>query len=147
MIENPTKFLITALATIMLSSCVSRIEKSGYIFEDYDHNKIVKKITYKQTVFRNMGNPTLQTNLGEKESWIFLAEESRHLLFLKPKIISRKLLVVDFYENETVENLQYLQLENEQKNYQFHQKHTAVKDHKTNSIKELFGNIGTVKPL
>lgn len=131
----------------MLSSCLLRVEKSGYIFEDYDQNNIVKEVTSKATILQNMGNPTFQSNFSEESYWFYLAEDNRHFLFLKPKPVKRRLLIIGFDDNDLVKDLRNLELSDANKKYNFHPKATAVKDHNGSFFKEIFGNIGTVKPM
>lgn len=128
-------------------SCVARVEKAGYMFDSYDISNVAKNITSKQTILKNMGTPTIKSYLNDEETWIYLAEDIRHFLFLKPKVVSRNVLALSFNKEDLVEDLWQLDLSHENHHAKFHSKYTAVDGHRTSAIKELFENIGQVRPL
>lgn len=128
-----------------LSSCLARVEKSGFMFDVYETSNISKNITSKQTIITNMGNPTIKSDLDGEETWIYLAEEIKHFLFFKPKVVSREILAMRFDEDSIVSDVWRLDLNSENEKIKFNQKQTEVESHKTNSIKAFFENIGQVR--
>ncbi len=93
-----------------------------------------------------MGSPTVIAELGRDESWIYYAEDVKHLLFFKPKITSRNILIVRFDNSDTVTELRKIDLANEEKKLTFSSNYTAVDNHKSGFFKSIFSNIGQVKP-
>lgn len=138
---------ILLLATIIiLGSCSKRIENKGYIFDQTNLNSIAKGITSKNKVIEIMGYPNWHRGLSDYRL-IYQAEEIKHFLFFKPKIISRKVLILDFDEENILSKIQELDLRDENKEFKFAKKYTAVYGHKKPGFfKALFSNIGQVRP-
>jgi len=141
------KFLCFSLLIILgLASCKFRVDKSGYMFENIDTNFIQKNITSKNTLIKNMGSPSVISWIDEDEYWIYYSEEIKHILFMKPKIIDRNILVLAFNYDDRVKYVQKLDL-SDQNNKFFHNiSKTYIKTHQTNIFKDFFSNVGTVKP-
>jgi outer membrane protein assembly factor BamE (lipoprotein component of BamABCDE complex) len=139
-------FFLIIFLSIMLSSCLSRVEKRGYIFDVADYELLQEGITSKDRVIKILGSPTLISDLDDKEAWIYYAEETKLLLFFKPKIISRNILVIRFDEENTLEELKKIDLSAEEKKLIFATDFTAVESHKDSLFKSFFSNVGSVKP-
>jgi len=75
------KIVIISLL-ILTTSCLSRVEKSGYSFELTDY-KVQEGASTKSEILQNMGSPTLVDDIDGTESWIYLQEDVRSLLFFK----------------------------------------------------------------
>jgi outer membrane protein assembly factor BamE (lipoprotein component of BamABCDE complex) len=137
------KLIIIALI-LNLTSCLSRVEKKGYMFELSDANLLQENVTHKDEVLKYMGYPTLTSYVND-EIWLYIAEEKKYLLFFKPKTIDREILLVKFDDNNVVKKLQKLGLGDGDKNLKFSSKYTEVADHEESLYKSIFGNIGQVK--
>jgi outer membrane protein assembly factor BamE (lipoprotein component of BamABCDE complex) len=138
------KLIIIAIVLLNLSSCLSRVEKKGYMFDLSDVHLLTEGVTSKEETLRYMGSPTLISYLDE-EVWFYFAEERKHLLFFKPETVSRDILLVKFDNSTTIKELQRLSLNDENKKIDFSQKFTEVGEHETGFFKGIFGNIGQVK--
>ena len=130
---------------IALNACVSKIDKRGYMFDMSDHNLLQEGITSKERVLKIMGSPTLISDLDSDEAWIYYAEDVKRLLFFKPDIISRDVLVVRFNEVGTIRELSRIDLNDEEKQLQFAANFTNVESRKIGFLKSLFSNVGQVK--
>ena len=130
---------------IALNACVSKVDKRGYMFDMSDHNLLQEGITSKERVLKIMGSPTLISDLDSDEAWIYYAEDVKRLLFFKPDIISRDVLVVRFNEVGTIRELSRIDLNNEEKQLQFAANFTNVESRKIGFLKSLFSNVGQVK--
>jgi outer membrane protein assembly factor BamE (lipoprotein component of BamABCDE complex) len=130
---------------IALNACVSKLDKRGYMFDMSDHNLLQEGITSKERVLKIMGSPTLISDLDSDEAWIYYAEDLKRLLFFKPDIISRDVLVVRFNEVGTIRELNRIDLNDEEKQLQFAANFTNVESRKIGFLKSLFSNVGQVK--
>ena len=135
----PILFLI-----IFTTSCLSRIENKGYSFNLTDY-EVKKGLSSKEEVSKNMGSPTLINYIDDKIFWIYFEEEVRKLLFLKPKILKRKILLITFDKNNIVKDLKHYNIKDEN-NIKFSHNTTKVKEIEEGFFSDLFGNIGQVAP-
>ena len=130
---------------IALNACVSKVDKRGYMFDMSDHNLLQEGITSKERVLKIMGSPTLISDLDSDEAWIYYAEHLKRLLFFKPDIISRDVLVIKFNEFGTIRELNRIDLNDEEKQLQFAENFTNVESRKIGFLKSLFSNVGQFK--
>ena len=135
--------LIILLYLVVLTSC-SQIEKRGYAFDLSDYQLVKEGVTTQEMLIQNMGSPTLISEIDNKEMWIYFSEDVRKLLFFKPKILNRKVMIVGFEKNEIISDINNYDLSNE--NYiKFANDYTTVKSNKKGFWSQLFGNIGQVR--
>jgi len=144
MLKFAKKNFIYLLLLIALTSCVSRLNKHGYMFDLSDHDQLKEEITTKDVVLRIMGSPTLVADLNDEETWIYFAEDVRSLLFFKPQPIERTILSIKF-NNDTIKELRRYNLSNQAK-LDFASNYTEVNSNKIGFFSSIFGNIGQVKP-
>ena len=110
-ILNKMKFLfITLILSMVLTSCKFRIDKSGFLFENIDTNFIQKDITSKNSLLKNMGSPSIITWIEDDEYWIYYSEQIKHILFMKPSIIDRNIIVLKFNPEDRVDYYKKLDL-------------------------------------
>ena len=131
---------------IALNACVSKFDKRGYIFDMSDYNLLQEGITSKERLLKIMGSPTLISDLDSDEAWIYYSEDLKRLLFFKPDIISRDVLVVRFNQVGTIRELNRIDLNDEEKQLQFAANFTNVESRKIGFLKSLFSNVGQIKP-
>jgi len=134
---------------LVLASCVSRVERHGYMFDMSGYDEVQVGITTKEKLIKLMGSPTLITDFdGDKPEdglWIYYSEDVKHFLFFNPKIIDRKIVVISFDESDVVNQLRTIDLKEDDKNLKFAQKQTPVDDHERGLFKAFFSNVGQVK--
>ncbi len=138
------KFLIIILAFVT-SSCISRVDKHGFMFEFSDHELLQEGVTTKERVLKMMGSPTLVSEFDDQESWIYFSEDIKNFLFFKPKVVQRKILLLRF-KDDAISTLKTFDLSNESKNLKFVSEFTVVDSHKTGFFKSIFSNVGQIKP-
>ncbi len=146
LIKN-SKFYIFCLITmfLLLESCISRVEKRGYMFEMSDYEFLEEGVTNKQKALQIMGSSTFSSYLAENEILFYYSEDVKHLLFFKPKIIARKVVSLKFDENNILSKIQEYDLA-AQKNFSPNLNITKVKSNEIGFFKSIFSNIGTVTP-
>lgn len=141
--KNFLYFLLLLLAT---TSCVSRIDRHGYIIDLSDIDSLQEGVSSKETVLRLMGSPTVISDLGATETWIYYSEEVKNVLFFMPDIVARNVIGISFDENAVIKEMQSVDLSQESKNMNFASNYTKVESHKIGAIKAFFSNIGQIKP-
>ncbi len=132
------------LSIFILTSCVTRHEKQGYMFELSDHEMIQEGITSKEKVLKIMGSPTIISDFDD-EAWIYYSEDVKKLLFFLPDIEKRDVLVLRFDKFNVVNKLQKIDLADGAK-VSFASNYTSVDSHKTGIFKSFFSNVGQVRP-
>lgn len=144
---NYIKFLkiFLILAFFLTSSCLSRYQEHGYIFESIEKDEIETDLSSKNQVFAIMGSPTITVDDENGENWVYFSENVRNLLFFKPKVIKREIFVVKFDENDIVNEFATYSL-NDQRDIDFDGDFTNSSNKKPGFFKSLFGNIGQVTP-
>ncbi len=144
MLKFAKKNFISLLLLTALTSCISRTNKHGYMFDLSDHNQLKEEVTTKDVVLRVMGSPTLVADFNEEETWIYFAEDVKSLLFLKPKAVDRTIVSIKF-SDDTIKELRRYNL-SDQSNLEFASNYTEVNSNKIGFFTSIFSNIGQVKP-
>jgi outer membrane protein assembly factor BamE (lipoprotein component of BamABCDE complex) len=140
------KFLLKLFVITALSSCASKLDKRGYMFDLSDHELLQEGVTTKSRLLKNMGSPTLISDLKEDEAWIYYSEILKSFLFFTPKITERTILVARFDKSDNLEKLERISLSNENTDIKFFPDYTMVESHKVSLIKSLFTNVGKITP-
>ena len=138
------KKIIILSFLIFTTSCLSRVEKSGYSF-DLTNYEVKKGVSTKVEILQNMGSPTLIDDIDGSESWIYLEEDIKRLLFFKPKIIKRNIMLLTFNDKNIVKTLNNYDLKSENK-IKFDSNKSAVTENKKGFFADIFGNIGQIRP-
>lgn len=141
---NYIKFFLL-IATLLLSSCLSRFEDRGYIFEGVAKNDLKVDISDKKEVLMFMGSPTIKMYGDNSENWIYLSENVKELLFFRPKIVKREAFVVKFAQNNRIHEIESYDLDN-QRSFSFDQTSTDVSSQNKGFFESIFGNIGQITP-
>lgn len=139
------KILLNIILLIATSSCITRIEKHGYMFDETDYEMMQEGITSKERVLRILGSPTIISDLDNDEAWIYYSEDVKSLLFFIPTITERNIIVIRFNREDVISKLRKIDLTQEQKKLEFSSKHTTVESNKIGFFKSLFSNVGQVK--
>jgi outer membrane protein assembly factor BamE (lipoprotein component of BamABCDE complex) len=129
-------FKVAMVLFFLLTSCVARYEKHGYIFDTYQPNMFQKGVSSKRTVLHDLGSPTIYFKLNNKEHFIYFYEEIKHLLFFKPKTTDRKILLITFDSLENIKDLEFYNLNNENSDFKF--SHETTKINRKNTLVDYF---------
>lgn len=137
------KYLLIILI-LLTSSCISNIDKHGYMFDLLDTIPVEEGVTTKNKILRDLGSPTHISYLDDEEVWLYYSERTNRVLFFKPKILDRKILMVNFDGGDTARKVKEFSLADENKDFNFSKKFTHVKSEEEGFIKGLFGNVGQI---
>lgn len=136
------KIFSLVLLLYCLGSCVIK-GSHGYMFE-YSDSHLIDIGSDKLSVFNIMGSPTFISDI-DGETWFYLNEKTESLLFFPAKITDRKIIALEFIANK-VSNIRNLTKANQAENFTFDSDKTFVAEHKIGWFKNLFSNVGQVKP-
>jgi outer membrane protein assembly factor BamE (lipoprotein component of BamABCDE complex) len=128
---------------ILTTSCVSRLEQSGYMFDLSNYQLLQENITTRDKTLKLMGSPTIISNINDEEIWIYFSEKLGKFLFFKESTKERKILTITF-ENDTIKKINSYNLLN-QSNKGFTSDFTKVESQKEGLFSSIFSNIGSVK--
>ena len=134
------------LILLMTTSCISRIDKTGYSFDLSQYQSIKEEISTKDEVFKIMGSPSFISFVGDKPVWVYFSQDKKKLLFFKPKIINRKILTIDFDDQQKIVNKVNLYDLDDQRNIKYVADYTNVEHQDQNIFLRLFENIGRISP-
>ena len=81
------KYLLIILI-LLTSSCISNIDKHGYMFDLLDTIPVEEGVTTKNKILRDLGSPTHISYLDDEEVWLYYSERTNRVLFFKPKILT-----------------------------------------------------------
>lgn len=140
------KLIIFIFFNLFLISCATTNQRHGFMFEMSDYNLIQDGVSSKEKVFKIMGLPTFTIEDYGLESWIYYSEEVEDFLFFKPKTLSRKILIVEYDDDNIVKSIKNLSLADEDRSISFYKGYTGVESHKINPIFALFANVGRISP-
>ena len=125
-----------------LSSCVIK-GSHGYMFE-YSDSHLIDIGSDKLSVYNAMGSPSFISDI-DGETWFYLNEKTESFLFLPSRVVDRKILALEFTFNK-VSNIRNFTKADQAKNFSFNSNKTFVDEHKSGWIKNLFSNVGQVRP-
>ena len=134
------------LAIFCTSSCITRVEKRGYVFDLSDHHLLKEGVTSKDRVLRIMGSPTIISDLDADETWVYYFENVERILFFYPVTTQRDVLVLRFDKEGVIKELKSLNLEDQDDKLAFISKYTTVKSNEMGFFKSIFSNVGQIKP-
>jgi outer membrane protein assembly factor BamE (lipoprotein component of BamABCDE complex) len=140
------KNIIILIILTILSACINRVDKTGYMFENIDFSSIKKGVTSKNTIINNYSNPTLIMETNNQELWIYYSEDVNNFLFFKPNAIKRDIVAIKFDGDDRVSDIKRLELKDEDKKFFFNTNKTFVQNHNVNFFKSIYDNIGAVRP-
>jgi hypothetical protein len=103
-------------------------------------NLLQKNVSSKRTVLDYLGSPTIYFKLNNKEHFLYFSEEIKYFLFFKPKAVDRKILLITFDNLDTVKDLEFYNLNNENKDFKFSNETTKIK-HNNNLVDYFIENI------
>ena len=139
-----TSNFLLILVIFCTSSCITRVEKRGYMFDLSDSHLLQEGVTSKERVLKIMGSPTIISDIGD-ETWVYYYENIERLLFFIPSIEERQIIVLRFDREGVIKELKSLDLEDRDQKLSFNSKYTEVESHETGFFKSIFSNVGQVK--
>ncbi len=137
------KVIAILLSILFVTSC-SQIEKRGYSFELSDYKLLKEGINNKNHTLDAMGYPSLISDSGNGELWIYYSEDVEKFLFFKPKTLDRQIIAISFNNQEIINKISNYDLK-DQNPIKINPNYTEVESSKLPWWKQIFGNIGQVR--
>lgn len=135
------------LLILICFNCCAKIENRGYNFDLSNYKTLQTDISNKERTVMEMGLPSFSYNYEEKESWFYYSFTTKNYLFLKPKIINQKILAIDFNQEGFITNIQDFENKNNKTFKPIKTTTEIQKIKEDNWLKDLFSNIGRVRPI
>jgi len=114
------------------------------MFDLVDVNYVEEGVTTKERIKRELGSPTYISYIDQDEVWLYFYEKTDRILFFKPEIKERKILLVNFHGTDTAKEVRHFDLLDEDENFKFNSEITKVKSEEDGFFTGLFGNVGQV---
>lgn len=92
-----------------------------------------------------LGNPSMVSTLDEN-SWVYMSSTVKKVAFLKPKIIERNILTIQFDKNGKVKSFSELDKSNGQE-INIDKDKTSSEGHELGFFKKYFGGVGAYMPI
>tara|TARA_Y100001960_G_scaffold251263_1_gene267959 strand:+ start:1762 stop:2217 length:456 start_codon:yes stop_codon:yes gene_type:complete len=135
-----TTLFILGLTFLVLVGCKKHIEKHG----NSPNPKLVAAIKpgiHKHFhVERLLGSPST-TATFDREHWYYIHSNVQTFSFRKPKLLKRRVLIIEFDNNGVVANIRKINTTN-QKEIDFVKRKTPTKGKELTFIQQAIGNIG-----
>ena len=135
------RFLLIILLVFFSTSCSEKITYSGKILNENNFNS--KSFKNKDQIIGSLGQPDFIDPIENK--YYYFSEQKSIKNFFNQKIIDRKMIVVNFDDNQKIISLEKFDINNE-KDIEF------VKDKTPNAIlqkgliEKIFGGVGNSIP-
>ena len=85
-----------------------------------------------------MGSPSIITWIEDDEYWIYYSEQIKHVLFMKPSIIDRNIIVLKFNPEDRVDYYKKFDLTDADNKFFININKTFVDGHKSNFFYDFF---------
>ncbi len=88
-----------------------------------------------------LGSPSTRATFENQEYWYYIGEKTETLAFFKPKILERKILVIQFDKMGVVKNVQNMDASNA-KDISLVDRVTPTKGKELSVMQQILGNVG-----
>lgn len=142
------KIFIALFIVFLTTSCLKKVENSGYSFDNVDLNDIKAGITTKENVLRELGSPSIKSSLDKEQSevWIYYNDKQHGYLFFNPVIAYQQILTLTFDDEDIVATMNSYD-SNHAQNVSISEDYTKKAQAKESLIRDILNNIGTVKGM
>jgi outer membrane protein assembly factor BamE (lipoprotein component of BamABCDE complex) len=111
-----SKFLKSSLlflSILAVTACESTINNRGFISDDELVAEIKAGVDNKESVRQMLGSPTTTTTFNSKDkkltgTWYYVSETTETIAFFDPQILDRKVIGIEFGENDVVKSVKLL---------------------------------------
>ena len=135
------RFLLIILLVFINLGCSEKITYSGKILNNNDYN--LSNFTNKEEIISNIGQPDFIDPIENK--FYYFSERKSIKNFFNQKIIDRKMIVIDFDENQKIVFIEKFDINNEQE-LEFVKEKTPNEILQKGLIEKIFGGVGNAMP-
>lgn len=130
-------FLVFLL--LFTTSCIKTVQPIGYTFDEKMLEKIIPNESSQAVVQQFLGSPSSKSVFG-KETWFYIAQQYENRAFLKPILVSQKVVAIEF-DNQVVSAIKTYTA-NDVKDVELVKDATPAEGHDIGIAGQLLGNIG-----
>ena len=135
------RFLLIILLVFINLGCSEKITYSGKILNNNDYN--LSNFQNKEEILSNIGQPDFIDPIENK--FYYFSERKSIKNFFNQKIIDRKMIVIDFDENQKIIFIEKFDINNEQE-LKFVKEKTPNEILQKGLIEKIFGGVGNAMP-
>jgi outer membrane protein assembly factor BamE (lipoprotein component of BamABCDE complex) len=128
---------------IFFSSCVTKVENSGYSLDNIDLSELKEGSSTKDNVLDILGTPSAKSSFGN-ENWLYLSSKQEAVAFMAPEEKERKAIVISFNNHDIVEKISSYGLEDGH-DVVFTKDYISTEGDNLGVVKQFIGNIGRFK--
>lgn len=108
---NRLIYLLSVVAIVAASGCVSTRSSHGYVLERGESELTAKQgVDTKESVLAKYGEPSI-IGTFDRNAWYYLASRDQSRAFFRPEITSREIVAFHFNEQGVVEKVEKVGLE------------------------------------
>ena len=134
------KFIVLIVACLLINACTGIKSNNGYMPVRDRVDQLKVNVTSPSSAKSTLGEPALV--LGKKEPiFIYSSQVTNRVLFFKPKVISRDVLVLYFNKKKKLRKLENFSLE-DGKSFDLNTDATNLNTEERSLIANLFSNVG-----
>ena len=92
----PNLPFIAIVLCVALSACIaSRVYTRGNLPDPERLSELVPSETTRDAILASLGSPSSVNTFGN-ETWYYISEKVEIVAFLSPKVLTRKILIIEF---------------------------------------------------
>ena len=95
----------------------------------------------RREILSMLGSPSTRATFETQETWYYIGKKTETLAFFKPKILERKILVIQFDKKGVVKNIQKMDASNG-KHISLVERVTPTKGKELNVLQQILGTVG-----
>lgn len=142
------RYALKALALIGMVSltvaCTPVTHTRGNLSKVDPATEIIPGETSKSDILTIFGSPTTKSAFNNS-SWYYIGERTEQKAFFRPDIVERRVVLVNFNEQDTVEELKIL-TEADGREVYIIDRETPTSGREMNAIQQILGNVGRFRP-
>lgn len=138
------RLLAGALLVGGLVACSPIMSVHGYVPNKSDLDLLAVGADTKASVEETIGRPS-DTGVLENGAWYYVESTVRTFLYLEPNVVSRRVMVLDFDQNDVLTNISEFGLE-DGRVINLQTRITPTDRRRTGILSALLGNVGAIAP-
>jgi len=140
--------VICLFVLVLTTSCLKKVESSGYSFDDIDLNSVRLGITTKDNVLKELGTPSIISRIDSTspEIWIYYSDTQYGYMFFHPVVKNQEIVALSFDENNIVSMKKTYDIQ-ARNNVNISDDSTPAKERNDSIVSDILNNIGSVKSM
>lgn len=134
-------FLAAALA-VVLAGCEPTLRNHGYAPDDEILSTVTVGQDTRDSVQRKIGRPSA-TGVFTDTGWYYVASTVKHYMYHEPKVVDRRVVAVEFDENEVVADVGVYGME-DGRVIDLQTRTTPTHGRKLTVVQQILGNFGRI---